>query len=580
MKTPTLILSLLLVALCHSQSLPIDFEGDINTSDFVDFAGGTASVIPNPVSGGINTSENVASIVRDGGEIYAGSKILLSDALDFSVLTKITMKVYSTAPAGTLVKFKLEGAEPTDEVDAFTSTSDEWEVMEWVFITTPENLDEIVFMFDFGNLGDGSETSTFYFDDIEQVEGPAPPVPTTLPVDFESGIVSTDLLSFAGAAANVITNPEPNAANPSATVCEVVKEGGQFWAGSFMYLEDSPDLSTNWQFTMKVFTTAPAGTLIKLELQGPNGAYDADYWTTTSGEWENIGWNFYGQANDFDRFVVMFDYGNIGDGSATSTFLFDDLEQTTGEIIPDPIAAALPIDFENSVVTTDFVSQFGGTATVIPNPQIDAENPSATVAQFLRSGGANWTRSLLQLTEFMDFSTLGSISMRVYTEAPIGTALKLRVETTESEAANELDVLTTVSGEWATYSWDFSGDPPIYNVLTFMFGYGSPNDASPQATFLFDDIQQTNGVLSNNELNSNEIQIKAFPNPSSNQTTISSASVNLQQVVLFDAFGKLVVDLAPNDSHVSISTADLTAGVYLTQVTTASGSKQLRLIIE
>ena len=580
MKTPTLILSLLLVALCHSQSLPIDFEGDINTSDFVDFAGGTASVIPNPVSGGINTSENVASIVRDGGEIYAGSKILLSDALDFSVLTKITMKVYSTAPAGTLVKFKLEGAEPTDEVDAFTSTSDEWEVMEWVFITTPENLDEIVFMFDFGNLGDGSETSTFYFDDIEQVEGPAPPVPTTLPVDFESGIVSTDLLSFAGAAANVITNPEPNAANPSATVCEVVKEGGQFWAGSFMYLEDSPDLSTNWQFTMKVFTTAPAGTLIKLELQGPNGAYDADYWTTTSGEWENIGWNFYGQANDFDRFVVMFDYGNIGDGSATSTFLFDDLEQTTGEIIPDPIAAALPIDFENSVVTSDFVSQFGGTATVIPNPQIDAENPSATVAQFLRSGGANWTRSLLQLTEFMDFSTLGSISMRVYTEAPIGTALKLRVETTESEAANELDVLTTVSGEWATYSWDFSGDPPIYNVLTFMFGYGSPNDASPQATFLFDDIQQTNGVLSNNELNSNEIQIKAFPNPSSNQTTISSASVNLQQVVLFDAFGKLVVDLAPNDSHVSISTADLTAGVYLTQVTTASGSKQLRLIIE
>ncbi len=90
-----------------SQSLPINFEGDIVTADFVDFAGGTATVVPNPLVSGINTSNTVGQIVRDGETIFAGSKILLTDNLDFSVLTKISMKVYTTAPVGTVVKLKL-----------------------------------------------------------------------------------------------------------------------------------------------------------------------------------------------------------------------------------------------------------------------------------------------------------------------------------------------------------------------------------------------------------------------------------------------------------------------------------------
>ena len=331
MKKLSLFISLIAALTSYSQSLPFDFEGDISTSNFVDFDGGTATVIENPVSGGINTSANVASMVRSGGEIWGGSKILLDEVLDFSVLTKITMKVHTEAPIGTLIKFKLEGADPTAEIDAFTTVSGEWETLEWVFLETPQNLNEIVFMFDFGNLGDGSNTSTFLFDDVEQVLGPPPPVPTILPIDFESGIVTSDLLSFAGADVNVIANPQSNGINTSATVCEVIRDGGQFWAGSFMYLEESPDLTSNWQMAMKVFTTAPIGTPIKLEMQGPNGSFDADYLTTTSGEWETASWNFYGQANDFNRIVFMFDFGTPGDGSPESTFLFDDVEQIEGD---------------------------------------------------------------------------------------------------------------------------------------------------------------------------------------------------------------------------------------------------------
>jgi hypothetical protein len=151
MKNIALFLSLFCFSLGFSQSLPIHFESDISTSDFVSFDGGTGAVVENPSATGINTSNAVARIVRDGGAVYAGGKILLSDNLDFSVLTKITMKVYTTAPIGTIAKFKLEGEGVNVEVDARTTESGKWETLEWIFAGTSNDLNEIVFMFDFGN---------------------------------------------------------------------------------------------------------------------------------------------------------------------------------------------------------------------------------------------------------------------------------------------------------------------------------------------------------------------------------------------------------------------------------------------
>lgn len=580
MKKITFFLSLFTALLGYSQSLPIDFEGDILTEDFIDFDGGTAMVTSNPMMGGMNSSSTVASIIREGGAIYAGSKIALSANLDFSVLTRITMKVYTTAPVGTMVKFKLEGGGAPVEADAFTTVSGEWETLEWIYLGTPATLNEIVFMFDFGNVGDGSASSTFYFDDIEQVEGPTAPVPTTLPIDFESGIVSTDLLSFSGAAATVIPNPQVNGINTSATVCQVVRDGGQFWAGSFMFLSESLDFSTDWVISMKVYTTAPIGTRIKLELESPSGTTGSDYLTTTSGEWETVSWNFDGQTNAFDKLVFIFDFGNVGDGSASSTFLFDDVQQIQGLPIPEALPTSLPIDFEQSVVTTDFENVFGAIASVIPNPEIEAANASATVGQFVRSGGQPWAQSKLVLTEFMDYTMLSSISMKVYTDAPVGTLLKLKVESTETGAANEKNALTTVSGAWETYYWDFAGDPPVYNVLTFMLGYATVNDASPNATFLFDDIQQTSPIVSTEDHFIDLPGLYAFPNPAIDLLTIRSDEQIIRAISLFDVLGNEVAVLQPNSLQVTMDISDLASGVYIARVSTLKGRGSLRLLID
>jgi hypothetical protein len=56
------------------------------SSDFLNFAGSMTSVIPNPQMYGINTSTTVGQIVRDGGEFWAGRKMLLADVLDFTTM--------------------------------------------------------------------------------------------------------------------------------------------------------------------------------------------------------------------------------------------------------------------------------------------------------------------------------------------------------------------------------------------------------------------------------------------------------------------------------------------------------------
>ena len=89
------------------QNLPVNFEnGLVSTSTFIDFDGGTATVLTNPNPSGINSSNKVAKIVRNGGATWSGSKIILSSNLDFSMKNIIRMKVYTTAPVGTIIKFK------------------------------------------------------------------------------------------------------------------------------------------------------------------------------------------------------------------------------------------------------------------------------------------------------------------------------------------------------------------------------------------------------------------------------------------------------------------------------------------
>ena len=161
-------------------NLPIDFElydnlFQVDSNYFSDFNGGSFSVINNPFQIDMNTSKWVGKIVRNEGDAWAGSKIQLNDNLNFASNNLITLQIYTQAPVGTQVRLKIEDpnylnlGDPCFEVDTWTTVSNEWETLSFDFINSPPLFNNIAFMFDFNIIGDSSEASTFYFDNIQHI---------------------------------------------------------------------------------------------------------------------------------------------------------------------------------------------------------------------------------------------------------------------------------------------------------------------------------------------------------------------------------------------------------------------------
>ncbi len=564
--------------------LPIDFDSTLVTvGNFIDFDGGVASVISNPQMGVDNPSDSVGQIIRNGGQIWAGSKLPVANNIDFSTLGSISMNVFTTAPAGTVVKFKLEGPGGANtEVDMSTTVSGSWETLTWDFTGQPTNFNTLVLMFDFGNTGDGSATSTFLFDDIEQIVAAPPAAKADLPINFDSNLVTTDQFEdFDGGGGTVIANPQMGVDNPSDSVGQIIRNGGQVWAGSKIALNNNIDFSTLGYISMKVYTDAPIGTTVKFKLEGTGGVNtEVDVLTTVSGGWETMRWDFTGQPTSFNTLVLMFDFGNTGDGSATSTFLFDDIMQadTLPAVAPDPIY--LPIDFETVVTSASFVNFDGAGASVIANPQSSGINTSATVAQIVRNGGEIWAGSSITLDTIIDFSTMAAIQMKVFTDAPIGTTVKFKLEGDSTDT--EVDMLTTVSGDWETLSFDFTGAATEYHTLVFMFDFGNVGDSSASSTFLFDDIEQALPDTIDGIAEAFTGQLEVYPNPSNNVWNITSheMNVNITAVEIYNTVGTMVYNkiVSGNGSSTSIDGSALSNGIYYARISTNKGVKTMKIL--
>lgn len=151
--------------------LPLDFESSTLTYSFLNFDGGNASVVSNPVSGGINTSSKVGKMVKGpGGQPWGGAFIELPQPIDFSAGKEVKVKVYSPR-VGAKLLLKVENATNggiSFEKEVSTSKAGEWEELTFDYsaINTANTYHKVVLIFDLGTVGDGSANYTYYFDDI------------------------------------------------------------------------------------------------------------------------------------------------------------------------------------------------------------------------------------------------------------------------------------------------------------------------------------------------------------------------------------------------------------------------------
>lgn len=312
--------------------LPLDFETAGQEYTFSNFDGGSVSIINNPQKSGINTSSRVGRMIKFAGQPWGGSLITLGNAIDFSVNKFFAMKVFSPR-VGAKVLLKVENA--TDgsisyEKEVATTKANAWEDLSFDFsaINTTKSYHKVVLIFDLGTMGDGSANYTFLFDDIRLYK-PVTAESLTVPLTFESSSLKYDFVNFDGGNASVVDNPQKTGINTSLKVGKMVKSAGQSWGGSFITLESPIDFSAKKTFKMKVYSPrVGAKVLLKVE-NLTNGAvsFEKEVTTTKANAWEELTFDYssINASQSYQKIVLIFDLGTMGDGSANFTYWFDDI---------------------------------------------------------------------------------------------------------------------------------------------------------------------------------------------------------------------------------------------------------------
>ena len=455
-----------------SIELPIDFEDATVAYEFFDFEGNFASVIDNPDTNG-NESAKVGSILKTSGSaVFAGSIITLGSAIDFTQGNTLQMKAWSPKAGGT-VKMKLEDSSDPPvgiEVDATTENASAWETLSFNFgaqINPEISYNKVIIFFDFGNPGDDT---TYYFDDIELVEGASKERPQ-LPLGFENSDTEDYTWGVFGGVdpAEVIANPDTNG-NTSANVSAITKNAGaEVWAGASLNLNGAIDWSAGTFIKMDVWSPR-AGTpiLLKLEDSSTNSGNGASTFaevsasTTQAGMWETLYYDMTGANGGFattttyDAVVVFPDFGTNGGGE---TFYVDNIEVTAdngGGGGGGNTAPQLPLDFESSTVNYTW-GIFGGVdpAEVIDNPDTNG-NSSAKVTAITKNAGSEvWAGASLALDGGIDWSAGTTIQMDVWSPRS-GIPVRIKLETPNGGPVAELDATTTAAGSWETLTWDMN----------------------------------------------------------------------------------------------------------------------------
>ncbi len=471
-------------------SLPIDFENPEINYNFISFGGAELSLIDNPDANGLNTSSKVGKLLKmAGSEVWAGGLLQLPQAIDFAAADQFSVKVWSPK-SGIPVRLKVENETDAGiflELDATTTTSNEWETLNYDFSGIDKNnsYHKVVIFMDFGTAGDDTN---YYFDDFI-LSGETESF--SLPIDFEADNVDYTFTDFGNVVTSRIDNPDASGNNTSAKVGALNKPANaEVWGGTFMQLGSPIDFETSDQLKLKVWSPK-AGITVKFKVENstnPDINAEIDVINSESNSWEDLSFDFSAidKSQDYDRVVLFFDFDNNGDGS---DYYFDGI----GQILAETESLTLPLDFESENLTYAF-NEFGNiTASVIDNPDASGINTSAKVGTLNKPADAEvWGGTFLTLDEPIDFNSNDQLALKVWSPKS-GIIVKLKVENSGNPDINaEVDVTNTLSNGWEELVYDFSSidKSQIYDRVVVFFDFDNAGDGSD---YYFDDIQLVDG---------------------------------------------------------------------------------------
>ncbi len=500
--------------------LPLDFESASINYTFTDFGGGAATKVANTQINGINTSANVGKMIKGAGEVYGGSFISLAAPIDFNTNKIFKVKVFMPR-VGAKLLLKVENQ--TDgginfEKEATGTVANAWEELTFDYstISTSNQYQKLVLIFDLGTVGDGSANFTYLFDDVRLTSSVTPPTQPVLPLDFESASITYTFTDFNGGGATKIANPQSNGINTSANVGKMIKSAGEVYGGSFISLAAPIDFNTNKIFKVKVFMPrVGAKLLLKVENQTDGGInFEKEATGTVANAWEELTFDYstISTSNQYQKLVFIFDLGTVGDGSANFTYLFDDVRLTSSVTPVDPNQMNLPVTFDSATINYGLVG-FGGAevSTIETDPTPSANKVAKVIKSATAELWAGTTVTAVTSGVQTGFSTripftASNTKMTVRVWSPdAGIKVRLKVEDfMDATKSVETEATTTIANTWETLTFDFANQATgtaalnlafNYNKASIFFNFGVTGAVAGAKTYYFDDVKFVNGAL-------------------------------------------------------------------------------------
>ena len=520
MKYINLLLLLLVSALGQAQvSLPIDFEST-SPYTFTDFGGGQMSKESNPDKSGINTSSNVARMIKNAGDPWGGSVLQLAGPIDFSVNKHFKMKVW-TPGKNRKVLLKVENQTNgaiAYEQEKLTTVGNAWEelVFDFTGVNTANSYQKLVFIFDLGTVGNGTANFTFYLDDIVQFKGGGGKARVDLPVTFEdTATVDYKLTDFGGNASSIVKDPT----NPNNFVGKAIKTAtAELWAGTTNggsgLAKPIPFTAANTKMSVRVWSPdANIPVRLKVENAANGGiSVETEAKTTQASTWETLEFNFSNQAagtaglnvaNTYDKVSIFFNFGTTGAMAGEKTYYWDDVKFIGGGG-STKAQVDLPITFQDTATVAYALADFGGNASSIV---VDPTDPSnlvgkaiKTTAAELWAGTSNGGGGLAKPIPFTAANT--KMTVRVWSP-DANTPIRLKVENAANGTISvETEAKTTKASTWETLEFNFSSQAPgtaalnaanTYNKVSIFFNFGTTGAAAGEKTYYWDDVKFVGG---------------------------------------------------------------------------------------
>ena len=461
------------------------------------------------------------SVVTDASEFVSGDKLF-------------TIDIYTDAPVGTTILLQLENpatAEATNfptgrhSVFAVTTTvTGEWETLQFAFDNRPDGavadntIGRVVFLFNPNSF----TTNVFHFDnfgvacpsDNGNGGGTMTCEPTTIENFDEEGLLT--LTSQTGTYEDGVADPSVGASNLVGKYTRNANEQFDNIQFSTSVVTDASEfVSGDKLFTIDIYTDAPVGTTILLQLENPATAEATNFptgrhsvfavTTTVTGEWETLQFAFDNRPdgavadNTIGRVVFLFNPNSF----TTNVFHFDNFGvacpgDTGGGGTASPNTIVLPIDFECEFIDylPEELGQAGGFngagAEIADNPDAGdgSINQSAKVLKVTRDGGDVFAGTFINLPTAIDFTKGKTFTLKVYSTkdlADIGQinfALKLEEP---GGGAEEIPGVITVTNTWQELTYEFTTDATTFSRVTLLPDLGNVGAGE---MFFIDDIRQ------------------------------------------------------------------------------------------